>query len=132
MPDENVGCQKPRYEDLEDIDCKYVHKMAEHEENRIIKNAEAKVQECNGVALPTIEIEPFVDVSAMSVRDDCPTSRAFLVFRSLGLRHLTVVNKMNAPVGMITRKDLIGMHIEHAVHASGSNPLVGHSVEHEA
>ena len=114
-----------KYEDLEGLDNEYVHTFSEREEGRIIQNAEAKVKESNNVAVPTISIEPYMDVSAMSVREDCPTSRAFLVFRSLGLRHLTVVDKMNTPVGMITRKDLLGMHIEHAVHMA-ENPLHAH------
>jgi chloride channel 7 len=122
----HAGAEALRYEDLEDVDKEYVHKVSEHEECRIIEDAEAKGKESNNAAAPTIDIAPYIDVSAISVRQDCPTNRAFLVFRSLGLRHLVVVDKMNTPVGMLTRKDLIGMHIEHAVHMAEENPLHAH------
>ena len=31
---------------------------------------------------------------------------------------MTVVNKYNVPVGIVTRKELLGMHIEHSLHRS--------------
>ena len=120
-----------RYEEVENLDENFVHKFQDHEENRILQAAEAKAKEHDPGNPLRVDIEPLIDVSAMSVRDDFPTSRAFILFRSMGLRHLTVVDKMNRPVGMITRKDLIGMHIEHAVH-SQSNPLLANQHAHHA
>ena len=65
-----------------------------------------------------IDFKDIVDSSAVTVRDDFPIKRAFIIFRSLGLRHMTVVNKYNVPVGIVTRKELLGMHIEHSLHHS--------------
>ncbi len=52
-----------------------------------------------------------VDLSAMSVDENFPIHRAYIIFRALGLRHLTVVDKHNVPIGMISRKELIGMYV---------------------
>jgi predicted transcriptional regulator len=76
-----------------------------------------------------VDMSDIVDLSAMSVDENFPIHRAYIIFRALGLRHLTVVDKHNVPIGMISRKELIGMHIEHAVahgdHHHVENPAVG-------
>jgi CBS domain-containing protein len=36
----------------------------------------------------------------------------YILFRTLGLRHLTVVNQRNQVVGVISRKDLMGFNLE--------------------
>ena len=41
--------------------------------------------------------------SGYSVYSQCPLSRAYTIFRSLGLRHLPVVNQRFEVVGMLTR-----------------------------
>lgn len=47
--------------------------------------------------------------------------RAYRVFRTLGLRHLIVVNKRNQVLGMVTRHDLVATHyLSHEVFAEGS------------
>lgn len=38
--------------------------------------------------------------------------RTYIIFRSLGLRHLVVVDDKNQVAGIITRKDLMGFSIE--------------------
>ncbi|KAK2191553.1 hypothetical protein NP493_51g02024 [Ridgeia piscesae] len=38
--------------------------------------------------------------------------RTYMIFRSLGLRHLTVVDMANRIVGIISRKDLMGFNLE--------------------
>lgn len=37
--------------------------------------------------------------------------RTYIIFRSLGLRHLVVIDKNNAVVGMVTRKDLMDFNL---------------------
>lgn len=56
--------------------------------------------------------EPYVNQSAMSVQRKFSLSRTYILFRTLGLRHLTVVNHHNQVVGIITRKDLMGYNLE--------------------
>ncbi|XP_066479108.1 chloride channel protein C-like [Tiliqua scincoides] len=59
-----------------------------------------------------INLEPYINKSAVSVQAHCSLQRTYIIFRSLGLRHLTVVDLQNQVVGIITRKDLISFHLE--------------------
>ncbi|KAK2527805.1 chloride channel protein C [Columba livia] len=54
-----------------------------------------------------INLEPYVNKSAMSVQAHFSLHRTYIIFRTLGLRHLTVVDLKNRVVGVITRKDLM-------------------------
>ncbi|XP_075684224.1 chloride channel protein B-like [Rhinoderma darwinii] len=59
-----------------------------------------------------INLEPYINKSAVSVQAHFSLQRAYILFRTLGLRHLTVVDLQNRAVGMITRKDLISLRLE--------------------
>ncbi len=54
-----------------------------------------------------LDLEPHMNRSPFSVHHDFQLSLAFRLFRSMGLRHLPVVDDGNQVVGIITRKDLI-------------------------
>jgi CBS-domain-containing membrane protein len=53
-----------------------------------------------------VDLHPYIDTSVFSVIDTFSIMRAYTLFRSMGLRHLPVVDKCNRVVGMITRKDM--------------------------
>uniref|UniRef100_A0A8D2IQI6 Chloride channel protein n=1 Tax=Varanus komodoensis TaxID=61221 RepID=A0A8D2IQI6_VARKO len=59
-----------------------------------------------------INLEPYINKSAMSIQAHFSLQRTYTIFRSLGLRHLTVVDLQNQVVGLITRKDLISFQLE--------------------
>ncbi|XP_008113070.2 chloride channel protein C [Anolis carolinensis] len=59
-----------------------------------------------------INLEPYINKSAMSIQAHFSLQRSYIIFRSLGLRHLTVVDLQNQVVGIITRKDLISFQLE--------------------
>merc|ERR1711962_1365234 len=59
-----------------------------------------------------IDLRNFVNKSAMSVHERFSLQRTYTIFRSLGLRHLVVVNDTFKVTGIITRKDLMGFSIE--------------------
>ncbi|MEE6517775.1 hypothetical protein FKM82_028233 [Ascaphus truei] len=59
-----------------------------------------------------INLEPYINKSAVSVQAHFSLQRTYVVFRTLGLRHLTVVDLQNRAVGIITRKDLISLQLE--------------------
>jgi chloride channel 7 len=59
-----------------------------------------------------IDLAPYVDTAALTISVGFSLQLAYSLFRSLGLRHLTVVNEYNEPAGIITRKDLLGQTIE--------------------
>jgi len=56
--------------------------------------------------------EPFINKSAPHIAEEFSLHRTYIVFRTLGLRHLTVVDMANRVVGIITRKDLMGFNLE--------------------
>jgi len=56
--------------------------------------------------------EPFVNQSAPCVPEKFSLYRTFVMFRTLGLRHLIVVDSANSIVGLISRKNLIGGALE--------------------
>jgi len=37
--------------------------------------------------------------------------RTYIIFRTLGLRHMSVVDELNRVIGIITRKDLMGFNM---------------------
>ena len=59
-----------------------------------------------------LDLRPFVNSSAISVHSRFSLHRTYNIFRSLGLRHLVVVDDNNKVAGIITRKDLMGFAIE--------------------
>ncbi|NXN24089.1 CLCC protein, partial [Nycticryphes semicollaris] len=59
-----------------------------------------------------INLEPYINKSAMSVQAHFSLQRTYILFRTLGLRHLTVVDQQNQVVGVITRKDLMPFPLE--------------------
>jgi len=68
--------------------------------------------------------EPFINHSAPCVQDKFSLYRTFVMFRTLGLRHLIVVDKSNRVVGLISRKDLIGVALERRLRQAFANASV--------
>ena len=68
--------------------------------------------------------EPYVNQSAVSIQQKFSLHRTYIVFRTLGLRHLTVVDNENRVVGVITRKDLMGFNMEEKLGAIMNNSLL--------
>ncbi|XP_022809140.1 chloride channel protein A-like [Stylophora pistillata] len=63
-----------------------------------------------------IDLSPYVNHSAPTVQETFSLHRTYIIFRTLGLRHLTVVDKRNRVRGIITRKDLMGFQMEERIH----------------
>ena len=60
----------------------------------------------------SVDLKNYVNRSAMCVPKNFSLHRTYIIIRSLGLRHLTVVDHNNMVRGIITRKDLMGFNIE--------------------
>ncbi|KAK6185139.1 hypothetical protein SNE40_007435 [Patella caerulea] len=58
-----------------------------------------------------INLKPYINTSAFSIPKSFSLQRAYILFRTMGLRHLTVVDDENHVVGIITRKDLMGFNL---------------------
>ncbi|KAL4234642.1 hypothetical protein ACF0H5_006283 [Mactra antiquata] len=59
-----------------------------------------------------IDLKPYVNQSAMAIPEKFSLKRTYVIFRTLGLRHLTVINNRNIIKGIITRKDLMGFSLQ--------------------
>ncbi|XP_069777641.1 chloride channel protein C-like isoform X2 [Narcine bancroftii] len=59
-----------------------------------------------------INLKPYINQSAMTVHANFSLQRTYIIFRTLGLRHLTVVDLRNRVLGIITRKDLMAFRLE--------------------
>ncbi|ELR24670.1 chloride transporter, chloride channel (ClC) subfamily protein [Acanthamoeba castellanii str. Neff] len=53
-----------------------------------------------------LALAPYMNANPVRVLETCPMRRVFRVFRTMGLRHLIVVDKEGVVVGVITRKDM--------------------------
>ncbi|KAK5574581.1 hypothetical protein RB653_009834 [Dictyostelium firmibasis] len=54
-----------------------------------------------------IDLRPYMNLSTIVANETYSYSEAYSLFRTIGLRHLPVVNKKNEVVGIVTRKDLL-------------------------
>ncbi|XP_072425660.1 chloride channel protein C-like [Chiloscyllium punctatum] len=59
-----------------------------------------------------VNLKPHINQSAMTVHANFSLQRTYIIFRTLGLRHLTVVDLRNRVLGIITRKDLMPFCLE--------------------
>ncbi len=62
-----------------------------------------------------IDLTPYVNSSAVRVDENFSLLRAYMVFRTLGLRHLIITDAANQARGIVTRKDLLGYRLDAAV-----------------
>lgn len=53
-----------------------------------------------------LDLRPYTDTAPFTVQDCGSVQRTYKIFRTLGLRHLIVVDAANRVKGIITRKDL--------------------------
>ncbi|XP_048452082.1 chloride channel protein C-like [Rhincodon typus] len=59
-----------------------------------------------------VNLKPYINQSAMTVHANFSLQRTYTIFRTVGLRHLTVVDLRNHILGIITRKDLMAFQLE--------------------
>eukprot|EP01084_Bolivina_argentea_P233187 392811_1 len=57
----------------------------------------------------------YINKSSFVIYQTTSISRAYILFRTMGLRHLTCINNQNKIVGVVTRYDLLGVNIEQRV-----------------
>ena len=82
---------------LATLDMKHQHQLiADIERELTISDSNAK-----------LDLRPYMNRSPFSVHYDFHSVFCFRLFRSMGLRHLPVVNDANEVVGIITRKDIV-------------------------
>ncbi|XP_046660169.1 H(+)/Cl(-) exchange transporter 7-like isoform X2 [Homalodisca vitripennis] len=57
-----------------------------------------------------VDLTPYYDPYPYVVQETMPLTKSYDLFRSLGLRHMIVVDEENVVVAMVTRKDLAKYH----------------------
>jgi CBS-domain-containing membrane protein len=80
----------------------------------------ATLETCAGqpaLAEAHVDLGPYVNASAFSVRSDFSLHRAYMIFRTMGLRHLIITDVANEVVGVLTRKDLMDFRLHAVLHA---------------
>ncbi|KAL3858585.1 hypothetical protein ACJMK2_008857 [Sinanodonta woodiana] len=70
-----------------------------------------------------INLKPYINQSALSIPGKFSLYRTYIIFRTLGLRHLVVVDNKNHITGIITRKDLMGFNMEEKLAAAQERML---------
>ncbi len=88
--------------------------------------ADAGTSAAPAAAMPVLEIDlrSYVNRSGVCVPHHFSAMRAFIMFRTLGLRHLPVVDEHNHVVGIVTRKELLDESLGEKLAALGIH--VGH------
>ena len=68
-----------------------------------------------------VDISPYMNTAALTIHHSTHVAKVQHIFRSLGLRHLTVVNSSNEVVGILTRTDLLEfLDMEHPTDEQGN------------
>jgi chloride channel 7 len=65
------------------------------------------------------DLSAYVNASAFSLRSNFSLHRAYMLFRTMGLRHLIVTDVENLVVGVITRRDLMDFQLHEVLHPHG-------------
>lgn len=68
-----------------------------------------------------LDLRPFMNRAPLTVRGECSAQRVYVIFRTLGLRHLCVTDLNSRVVGMITRKDLSFASKKSTIHEHRQN-----------
>ena len=73
----------------------------------------------NPVLQEVLDLRPYINTSASAIQESFSVERTYVVFRTLGLRHLVVVDRHNHVKGIVTRKvSPLAMHRKMCLSAS--------------
>lgn len=61
-----------------------------------------------------LDLRPYINNSSLAVHESFSAERTYILFSTMGLRHLVVVDDHNRVKGIITRKDLLGYRLDAA------------------
>ena len=62
-----------------------------------------------------VDLTEHIDTSIVTLGANFSVKRAYQIFQGFALRYLVVIDELNRPVGVVTRKDLIGSRIEQGI-----------------
>jgi chloride channel 7 len=64
-----------------------------------------------------IDLTPYINTSAYAVQSTFSLERTYILFRAMGLRHLTILGPTNHVEAFLSRKDLMGFKIDEKLDA---------------
>lgn len=67
-----------------------------------------------------LDLTPFINYSAYRVSENFSVEKSYLLFTTMGLRHLVVVDDHNHVKGIVTRKDVLPYRLQEAARAASS------------
>eukprot|EP00051_Salpingoeca_urceolata_P010072 m.122720 g.122720 ORF g.122720 m.122720 type:complete len:922 (+) comp16573_c0_seq4:343-3108(+) len=102
--DSTPPAMTPIYEDVFDNEVRTVR-------NRIVHDPHIPIPADAGDS--RVDVTTVMNESVVTINERFSVARAYILFRTMGLRHLPVVDDSNAIVGMLTRKDLLGQTMEY-------------------
>lgn len=76
-----------------------------------------------------LDLRPYMDRSPFTVNSQTTLSRTYNLFRTMGLRHLPVVDGSNKVVGMITREDMLETKLHHIWEHEGESMIKSMNIE---
>lgn len=77
-----------------------------------------------------VTLAPYIDQSSYRIPPTFSLERGFNLFRAMGLSHITVVDKDNRVVGILSRKDLTNINIHRRLEKLKQAPHEPHDEEH--
>jgi len=84
-----------------------------------IDTALEKCQADPTLAPSKVNLSPYINSSAVSLPTQFSLHRAYMIFRTMGMRHLVVTDNANKVVGILTRKDLMDYRLHDVIHPHG-------------
>lgn len=60
-----------------------------------------------------LDVRPYMDTAPYTIHESSSVQRCYRFFRTMGLRHLVVLNSNHCVTGIITRQDLTEERLEH-------------------
>jgi len=76
-----------------------------------------------------VDLKHYINLSAPKVDINHSLHRTYMLFRTLGLRHLIVTDIRNRVVGIITRKDLLVFNVVDKLRQLDQDELNDHAVQ---
>jgi chloride channel 7 len=67
-----------------------------------------------------LDLYPYINMSAYRVSETFSVEKAYLLFTTMGLRHLVVVDESNRVKGIVTRKDVLPYKLQEAASVASS------------
>ena len=101
----------------------WYNEMVNIKDNNFLKPLDERVPPVTpAVEEATISLAPYMNCSPYTVADTFSLSEAYVLFRTMGLRHMLVVNGHDV-IGIITRKDLLGQNMQESLEMNCGLPM---------